>query len=85
MLSTEEQRTLRQIQHDPRRDDPWFGWHLAAMRLRALRRRRGARICLAIELAFLALVAVGIVPTLLVLTTLGAGLNVPLPIVALRQ
>lgn len=83
MLSTEEQRILRQIEHGLRRDDRRFCWRLTALRLRDLHHRRSARICLVIELAFLALAAAGMVYALPALTILGAGLGVLLPMVAL--
>lgn len=51
MLSADEQPILRQIEHDLRHDDRWFGWHLAMVRIRDLRPRRSARVCLVIELA----------------------------------
>lgn len=46
MLSADERRILRQIEHDLRHDDRWFGWHLGLVRVRDLRRRRGVRVCL---------------------------------------
>ena len=83
MLSAEEERVLREIEHGLHHDDPWFGPHLMLVRIRNLRHRRSARICLAIELALLALVAVGAVYNLPILLILGAEFGVLLPLVAL--
>lgn len=83
MLSVEEQRRLREIEHGLRHDDPWFGWHLAMVRIRDLRHRRSARVCLVIELAFVALAIVGAVFALPTLLILGVGFAVLVPMVAL--
>lgn len=83
MLSADEQRILQQIEHDLRHDDRWFGWHLAMVRIRDVRRRRSARVCLVIELAFVAFTVVGGVYALPELLIIGAGLAVLLPMVAL--
>lgn len=83
MLSVEEQRMLREIEHGLHHDDPWFGWHLAMVRIRDLRRRRSARVCLVIELAFVALAIVGAAFALPTLLILGAGFGALLPMVAL--
>lgn len=83
MLSVEEQRMLREIEHGLRHDDPWFGWHLCMVRIRALRHRRGARVCLVMELAFVALTVAGAVYGLPGLLILGAGFGVLVPMVAL--
>lgn len=83
MLSADEQRILRQIEHDLRHDDRWFGWHLAMVRVRDLRHRRAARVCLVIELALVALTVVGGVFGMPELLVIGAGYGVLLPLVAL--
>lgn len=82
-MSAEEQRILHQIEHGLRRDDPWFGWHLAMVRVRDLRRRRSARVCLMIEPAFVALAICGAVFGLPALLIIGAGFGVLVPMVAL--
>lgn len=83
MLSAEEQRILREIEHGLRQDDPSFGHYLAAAPIRDPRRRRGVRVCLALELVFVALVVVGAVAALPALIIVGAGLGVLVPMVAL--
>ncbi|NKQ58857.1 DUF3040 domain-containing protein [Amycolatopsis sp. K13G38] len=83
MLSTEEERIMRQIERGLRHDDPWLGRHLAMVRMRALSRRRGARVCLVMELAFVVLTVAGAVCGLPALLMLGAGFGVLVPMVAL--
>lgn len=83
MLSAEEERVLREIEHGLHHDDPWFGPHLLLVRIRDLRYRRSARVCLVIELALLALVAVGAVFALPELLIIGAGFGMLLPMVAM--
>lgn len=83
MLSAKEQRALREIEHGLRHDDRWFGPHLVLVRIRDLRYRRSARVCLVIELAFLALAVIGAVFALPELVMLGAGLGLLLPMVAI--
>ena len=83
MLSMDEQRILREIEHGLRHDDPWFGWHLTMVRIRDLRHRRSARVCLVMELAFVALTVAGAVCGLPALLILGAGFGVLVPMVAL--
>ena len=83
MLSAEEQRVLREIEHGLHHDDPWFGPHLMLVQIRDLSCRRSARICLAIELALLALVAVGAVFTLPELLIIGIGFGMLLPMAAM--
>ncbi|HEX5114622.1 MAG TPA: DUF3040 domain-containing protein [Pseudonocardiaceae bacterium] len=79
----EEERALRQIEHGLRHDDPWFGWYLAMVRIRDLRHRRSARVCLVLELAFVALAVVGVVFDLPTLLILGTAFSVLVPLVAL--
>lgn len=83
VLSAEEHRILQQIEHGLSQDDPWFGWHLAMVRIRDLRHRRGARVCLVIEPAFVALAVLGAVVGSPALLILGAGFGVLVPMVAL--
>jgi hypothetical protein len=83
MLSMQEQRILRQIEHDLHRDDPRFGLHLTIVRMRDLPHRRGARIILVIELALVALAVLGAAYHLAALLILGAGFGTLLPLVAL--
>lgn len=83
MLSADEQRTLHEIEHGLHRDDPWFGPHLAMVQIRHLRYRRSAWVCLAIELAFLAMAAVGAMFTLPELLIIGASFSVLMPTLAM--
>lgn len=82
MLSTEEQRLLRQIEHGLHHDDPWFGVHLSMVRIRELRSRRGVRVCLLIELTFVALAVVGGILALPALVAIAVSAAVLLPMAA---
>jgi Protein of unknown function (DUF3040) len=79
LLPVEEQRILRQIELGLHHDDPWFGWHLTMIRIHSLPYRRSARVCLVIELAFVALTVVGAMLQLSTLLMLSAAFGLLFP------